>query len=490
MIDGLKPYPAMKDSGVPWLGEVPAHWGVQPIGRLGQLFKGNGGNRGDEVPAGVPCVRYGDLYTRHEFFIRSTKACVSPVRAPDYTPVRYGDVLFAASGETIEDIGKSAVNLLDTDARCGGDVLLLRPEVEAVPEFLGYACDSVSSRNQKACMGRGFTVVHIYGSQLKQLVLTLPSLPEQAAIVRFLDHADRRIRRYIRAKQKLIKLLEEQKQAIIHRAVTRGLDPNVRLKPSGVEWLGDVPEHWEILKLARVVADGPRNGISPAVDERGSIESFSISAIRNGQVDVRDGDKKYVSGDKTSLEEAYRLLCGDVLLVRGNGNLRLVGKAGLVARDMPGRVYPDLLMRIRLAPRCLPQFLVALLTCTTGRDQIETAARTAVGTFKINNQQVRQMCFAFPPVAEQEGILRSLDDKLSAITVALSHGEEEIDLLREYRTRLIADVVTGKLDVREAAARLPDEVEEPEPLDEVEAEGDTDEVGGDEADAVPEEAEA
>ena len=77
----------------------------------------------------------------------------------------------------------------------------------------------------------------------------LPPLPEQAAIVRFLDHADRRIRRYIRAKQKLIKLLEEQKQAIIHRAVTRGLDPNVRLKPSGVEWLGDVPEHWEVQRV-------------------------------------------------------------------------------------------------------------------------------------------------------------------------------------------------------------------------------------------------
>ena len=81
--------------------------------------------------------------------------------------------------------------------------------------------------------------------------VVLPPIGEQTAILRFLDHADRRIRRYIRAKQKLIKLLEEQKQAIIHRAVTRGLDPNVRLKPSGVEWLGDVPEHWEVQRLKR-----------------------------------------------------------------------------------------------------------------------------------------------------------------------------------------------------------------------------------------------
>ncbi|MGH9893746.1 MAG: restriction endonuclease subunit S, partial [bacterium] len=100
-------------------------------------------------------------------------------------------------------------------------------------------------KEQISVAGKGSIMQGLNSGMVKDLVLALPPLPEQAAIVRFLDHADRRIRRYIRAKQKLIKLLEEQKQAIIHRAVTRGLDPTVRLKPSGVEWLGDVPEHWE-----------------------------------------------------------------------------------------------------------------------------------------------------------------------------------------------------------------------------------------------------
>lgn len=206
------------------------------------------------------------MYTRYEFIISRSRACVSTERADAYTRIRYGDVLFAASGETVEDIGRSAVNLIEGDARCGGDILVLRPEIPAVPRYLGYAADSPASRNQKACMGRGFTVVHIYGNQLERLLLPLPPLPEQAAIVRFLDHADRRIRRYIGAKQKLIKLLEEQKQAIIHRAVTRGLDPNVRLKPSGVEWLGDIPEHWQVqrVKIASQILRGkfthrPRN---------------------------------------------------------------------------------------------------------------------------------------------------------------------------------------------------------------------------------------
>jgi type I restriction enzyme, S subunit len=193
----LHPYPAYKDSGVPWLGEVPEHWEASPIGRIGQLFKGKGGSKEDEVSDGVPCVRYGDLYTKHEFFIRNSKAFVTPARAADYTPIHRGDVLFAASGETMEDIGRSAVNLMNSAACCGGDVLLLRPKMEIDAKFLGYVADSVASKRQKACMGRGFTVVHIYASELKRLVLPLPSLPEQVAVVRFLEYADRRIRRYI-----------------------------------------------------------------------------------------------------------------------------------------------------------------------------------------------------------------------------------------------------------------------------------------------------
>jgi len=294
--------------------------------------------------------------------------------------------------------------------------------------------------------------------RLRRSQIPLPPPDEQAAIVRFLDHADRRIRRYIRAKRQLIALLNEQKQAIIHRAVTRGLDPNARLKPAGVEWLGEVPEDWNVLRLARVIADGPRNGISPPVNENGAIESFSISAIRDGRVEIREGDKKFVSGDKAALEAAYCLRAGDVLLVRGNGNIRLVGKAGLVEHDMPGRIYPDLLMRVRVSSKCLPQYLVLLLNCPIGRDQIEMVAKTAVGTFKVNNQQVRQMCFALPPIEEQQAIIEWLGDELKTVNAMSSRAEEEIALLREFRTRLIADVVTGKLDVRDAASRLPEEV--------------------------------
>ena len=234
-------YPDMKHSDVIWLGDVPAHWEVRRLGQIGAFSKGRGGSKQDEQQSGVPCIRYGDLYTTHQYFIHQSRSFIARERSTRYTPIKYGDVLFAASGETTEEIGKSAVNLIQSEARCGGDIILFRPNREISPKFLGYATDSKPAMAQKALMGRGFTVVHIYTSQLKRLYLALPPLLEQTAIARFLDHMDRRIQKYIRAKEKLIALLEEQKQVIIHDAVTGRIDvrtgqPYPAYKPSGVAY--------------------------------------------------------------------------------------------------------------------------------------------------------------------------------------------------------------------------------------------------------------
>ena len=208
-------------------------------------------------------MRYGDLYTQHQFFIAATRSYVAPELANTvYTPIRYGDVLFAGSGETIDEIGKSAVNLIPGPACCGGDVIILRPSINADARFLGYAMDCAATARQKACIGRGFTVVHIYSSDLKYVTVAIPSLTEQAAIVRFLDHADRRIQGYIRAKQNLIARLEEQKQVIFHQAVTHGLEISTKLRPTGNPWFPSVPAHWNVMPLRRVITrslDGPHH---------------------------------------------------------------------------------------------------------------------------------------------------------------------------------------------------------------------------------------
>ena len=219
-----QPYPACKPSGVEWLGEVPAHWEVRRLGQMGTLSKGNGGSKEDEEPEGVPCVRYGDLYTTHTRFIWGSRSFVSRTRAADYTPLKHGDVLFAASGETIDEIGKSAVNLMSSEACCGGDIIVFRPRYRAHVPYMGYAADCWSSATQKATMGRGFTVVHIYTAQLKRLALPFPPLPEQAAIARYLDRADQRIRRCVQAAQRQIESLEEYRIRLIADVVTGKLD--------------------------------------------------------------------------------------------------------------------------------------------------------------------------------------------------------------------------------------------------------------------------
>ena len=476
MIADLKPYPAMKDSGVEWLGDVPEHWSVEPIGRIGQLFKGNGGSKEDEVNTGVPCVRYGDLYTKHEFFIRSTKARVTPERALDYTPIRHGDVLFAASGETIEDIGTSAVNLIESEACCGGDILLFRPKVEAVAKFLGYAADSNMSRHQKACMGRGFTVVHIYAAQLRRLALPLPPLPEQAAIVRYLDHVDRRIRRYIRAKQKLIGLLEEQKQVIIHRAVTRGLDPNVPLKPSGVEWLGDVPAHWEVRAFTRCAVErADYRGATPTKTEEGV---FLVTArnIRRGWIDYAASREFVSEADFPMIMRRGLPRRGDLLLTTEAP----LGHAALIDRE--DIALAQRVIRFRM-DRCLydPHFVLHSVLSEYFQNQLlcRGTGSTAVGIKASKLPQLRILC---PPREEQARILDHIMDQCAPMETTGGAARREIELLREYRTRLIADVVTGKLDVRSATANLPDGEDEADDLP------DSDDGTADDAEGMAEDA--
>ena len=202
----------------------PAHWELVQLGRVGVFSKGSGGTKDDEVANGLPCVRYGDLYTTHEYFINETRSYISPDRANAYTRIQKGDVLFPTSGETIEEIGKSAVNLIDGSVYCGGDLIIFRPTIPIEPKFLGYALDCDTAQAQKSKLGRGITIMHIYSRQLKYLLLPIPPIPEQRAIVRYLDAATAAIDAKIARARRLIELLEEYRTRLIADVVTGKLD--------------------------------------------------------------------------------------------------------------------------------------------------------------------------------------------------------------------------------------------------------------------------
>ena len=468
IVGGPQPYSAYKPSGVKWLGEVPAHWEVLKLGQMGTLSKGNGGSKADEVPVGVPCVRYGDLYTTHSWFVRSSRAFVSVARATDYTRLKHGDVLFAASGETLDEIGKSAVNLMLSKACCGGDIIVFRPKYRTHAPFMGYVTDCWSSAIQKATMGKGFTVVHIYATQLKHLVLPVPPLPEQAAIASYLDHADRRVRRCIRGKQKLITLLEEQKQAIIHQAVTGRIDvqaskPYPSYRNSGVTWLGKVPEHWKVIRLGRLITlttgfPFKSEGFTESEGDVRLLRGINVAPGRLRWEEI----VRWPAVDTERFAE-YELQPADIVLgmdrpiVQGGIRVAVVGPA-----DVPSLLLQRV-ARIRPGKELIRGFAVLILNGRGFSDYLAPIL-TGVSVPHLSPEQIKGFRFALPSLAEQGQILEWLSPRIAAIRSAMNLAMSEVLLLREYRARLISDVVTGKLDVREAALRLPNELEEPEPL--------------------------
>jgi len=278
------------------------------------------------------------------------------------------------------------------------------------------------------------------------ICLPLPPLAEQAAIVRYLDRADERIQRAISAKERLIELLTEQRQAVIRRAVTRGLDPNVRLKDSGVEWLGDVPGHWEVKRLS-YLASKFGSGITP----RGGATVYQETGIpflrsQNIHFDgLRLEDVAYISEELHNELAASHVTPGDVLL---NITGASIGRVCSVPMELVEANVNQHVCIIR--PRneyVLSNFLSAYLSTPTiqGEIQIQQSGASREG---LTLQSIRGFLIPLPSLAEQTAIARHIDRATADIDAATSNAQRQIDLLREYRTRLIADAVTGRVDVR------------------------------------------
>ena len=308
---------------------------------------------------------------------------------------------------------------------------------------------------------------------VRSIPTPLPPLSEQAAIVRFLDHADRRIRRYIRAKQQLIALLEEQKQTHLHQAVTGQIDvrtgrPFPAYKPSGVEWLGDVPEHWEIARLGRLIElltgfPFKSEGFTQDADDIRLLRGVNIAP---GKVRWNDIVRWPIRDRPSYL--SFELHAGDIVL----GMDRPIIQSGVRVATIEESDLPSLLLQrvacIRPEGRLRADFLILLLAGKSFSAYL-TPIFTGISVPHLSPEQIRLFRFALPAVMEQEKIVEWTVASTKTVESAVKRTHREIALLGEYRTRLIADVVTGKLDVREAAAGLPDEVEEPEPLDEADA---------------------
>lgn len=443
MIDGLRPYAEMKPSGLPWLGDVPAHWDVR---RNGRLFGSRRETGFPDLPVLEVSLRSG---VRVRDFDNGTRKQEMGDRSKYQRAVR-GDIAY-----NMMRMWQGAVGIAPVDGLVSPAYVVARPFTETDAAYYAYVFRTAAYMREVDTFSRGIVPDRnrLYWESFKQMPSVYPPLDEQRLIVRFLDWHGAQTAKLIRAKKKIIALLNEQKQAIIHRAVTRGLDPNVRLKPSGILWLGDVPEGWEVKKvreIARVVNGYP----------------FEANLFTTGEghplIRIRDLDKaetstryagQFVEAAAISPGETLIGMDGDFNVGTWNGKL------------------PALLNQRVCCVRCHNPEHNYFVRLALIRPLKEINAVTWSTTVKhLSSAQVERVYLPIPPADQLEPILTHLRGEVGIVDDIAAVVRRELELVQEFRTRLIADVVTGKLDIRAAAASLP-ETPEPEPIDDL-VEGD------------------
>lgn len=449
MIADLKPYAEFKESGLPWLGQVPGHWSVE---RTKWRFRHRKELNADGDHTNVLSLTLRGVVNNN------------PDNPEGLVPKDYRTYQFFAKGDLVfklidlENLRTSRVGLVHEDGIMSSAYVRLVPASPTNMRYFFHQFYDLYSRGIYNQLGAGVRST-LGPTDLLNVGIAIPPPDEQAAIVRFLDWANGRLERAIRAKRKVIALLNEQRQAIIHGAVTRGLDPSVPLKPSGIPWLGDIPQHWQVRRL-KFVASRIVDCLhaTPRYSDTGSYPAIRTADISPGVVHVARA-KRISSTEYVHWTVRLEPREGDILYSRE-------GERFGIAACVPSGVklcISQRMMVFRIGDNDCPDFVMRLLNSqsTYGQALQDVMGATAP---HVNISTIRNYFLALPEKLEQEAIVLNVASEIRPIDNAISRLEREIELLREYRTRLVADVVTGKLDVREAAGRLPEEA----PLDTVE----------------------
>ena len=449
MPTALKPYSEYRPSGLGWLGEVPTHWDIR-------RFKFILRERDSRSVSGQEQLLSVSQYTGVSKRSKMSGGNVPVTRAETlvgYKQVSKNDLVVNIMLAWNGSMGVSAFKGIVSPSYC-----VYRFSKDALPQFYHYLLRSPMYRGYIRAVSTGVvdSRLRLYTEDLYGLFGIIPSLSEQVAIVRYLDHVDSCVRRYISAKERMIELLAEQKQAIINQAVTRGLDPNIRLKPSGVEWLGDVPAHWERCRLRNVVSQvttGSR-GWSSYASDTGPL-FIRVANLNRGSLQLRFDDVVRLNLPNTSEIARTRIRAGDLLV----SVTAYIGSVGIAPEGFEEAYVSQHVARCQPRPGLSSQWLGYVLLSTVGQThgQISLYGGTKDG---LSLADVKNYQILLPPRAEQTAIFKYLDKATADIDATIGRARRQIELMQDYRTRLIADVVTGKLDVRGAVA---DEVEIPTP---------------------------
>jgi type I restriction enzyme, S subunit len=441
MRDNLRPYPEYKDSGVDWLGDIPAHWSIEKVKRHFRHVKFLNQSR-DQTNVLSLTLR-GVVNNDPD----SPEGLV-PKDYATYQLFEKGDLVFKLID--LENLRTSRVGLVHENGIMSSAYVRLVSDNAGNIRYFYHQFYDLYLRGVYNSLGAGVRST-LGPNDLLNVLMLIPPPDEQAAIVAFLDAAEYRIRRYIRVKQKLIKLLNEQKQAIIQQAVTRGLNPDAPMKDSGVAWLGAIPSHWELI---------PNRGLfklkKNIVGSRSS-EYDLLSLTLRGVIlrDLENMQGKFPASFDTYqvVEPQDFVFCFfDV-----DETPRTVGLSE--HHGMITGAYTVMEATGLADPRYMYYYYLSL----DERKALKPIYRGLRKTIPTDSFLVSKS--PLPPPDEQAAIARFLETVESQIQPAIIQAQQQIDLIREYRTRLIADVVTGKVDVRGLAFELPEAFDEDDLLD-------------------------
>ena len=423
MTSVLHPYAAFKSSGVHWLCHVPEHWHVRRLRTVAEIRVSNVDKHTKEEEFPVRLCNYVDVYKNDR--ITQGLAFMSATASRDEIEkfrLNRNDVVITKDSEAWDDIGvPSLVTEPADDLISGYHLAIIRPRENTYGPYLFWALRSKPTAYQFHVEAKGVTRYGLTHHGIQSALIPHSPLSEQKAIVRFLAHADEQIQRYIAAKERLVTLLEEERQAIVHQAVTRGLDPNVRLKPSGVEWLGDVPEHWMIRPLKTLCSMKSGEGITAEV-----IEPTGEYPVYGGN-GLRGYATGYTHNGEYALIGRQGALCGNVHAVQG--------KFWASEHAVVASLHSENNM----------EWFIALLEAMNLNQYSISAAQPGLAVERVAN-----LWTSVPLPEEQSRIGEHISGLTVAINDAINRARRQIELMEEYRTRLIADVVTGQIDVRNA----------------------------------------
>jgi type I restriction enzyme S subunit len=420
-------------SGLPMVGDVPRHWRKTALKYLGEYQNGYPFKPEDWGDVGLPIVRIAQLSSQREpnYFDGTLDEGVR---------IKDGDLLFSWSAT------------IDSFIWTGGDAWLnqhifkVKASEEAEKAFLFYVIKHVAPKLADFD-AHGSTMRHIKKESLGER-LFVPDRPEQLAIATFLDRETAKIDALVEEQKRLIALLKEKRQAVISQAVTKGLDPNIPMKDSGMEWLGKVPVHWEVRAFKW---DIDRNDGGVWGDEPDGVGDTIVLRSTEQTVDghwrIDDPAPRKLSNTERT---AALLAEGDLVVTKSSGSSLHIGKTTIVTPEMAaaGYCYSNFMQRIRTRASIFPKLAWYVMNSNVVRLQFDLASKSTTGLANLNGSIIGGIVIPVPPVVEQHRIVARMDCDTAKIDALVAQAERAIQLLLERRSALISAAVTGKIDVR------------------------------------------